>query len=216
MYTHIEKGGAFMEEQWLKWAKQLQAIAQAGLAYSKDVFDIERFKMIRIISLDIMAHHTDMEIKKIKDLFANDTGYPTPKVDVRAAVFYSDQILMVQEKSDGKWSLPGGWADIGYTPAEIAVKEVKEETGFDVKPVKLIAVFDKKCHPHPPSPFHVYKMMFQCELLGGKAKDSIETSDVRFFSENQLPPLSIHRITKEQIELAFYHLKNPQTPVYFD
>ncbi|HWO75144.1 MAG TPA: NUDIX hydrolase [Bacillus sp. (in: firmicutes)] len=205
-----------MEEQWLTWAKQLQAIAQAGLAYSKDVFDIERFKMIRNISLEILSRHTDMEVNKIKDLFANETGYPTPKVDVRAAVFHKEQILMVQEKSDGKWSLPGGWADIGYSPAEIAVKEVKEETGYDVKPIKLIAVFDKKCHPHPPSPYHVYKIMFLCELSGGNAKNSIETNDVQFFDKHQLPPLSIHRITKNQIELAFEHLKNAHAPIYFD
>ena len=205
-----------MEEQWLKWAKQLQAVAQAGLAYSKDVFDIERFKMIRSISLEIISKHTDMDVNRIKDLFANETGYPTPKVDVRAAVFNENQILMVQEKSDGKWSLPGGWADIGFTPAEIAKKEVKEETGFDVKPVKLIAVFDKKCHAHPPSPYHVYKIMILCELIGGKAMDSIETADVQFFSEDDLPTLSTHRITKEQIEWAFHHLKNPEAPVYFD
>lgn len=146
-------GGEKMEPKWLEWAKQLQSAAQAGLAYSKDIYDIERFEEIRKISVDIMAHHTGIDKRIIKDVFAGDTGYPTPKVDIRAAVFKDQSILMVREKSDGRWALPGGWADIGISPGETAVKEVKEESGIDVKPVKLLAVMDKKCHSHPPSTF---------------------------------------------------------------
>jgi len=205
-----------MEPKWLDWAKQLQAISQAGLTYSKDVYDLERFELIRNISVEILSQHTDMDKTVIRDLFANETGYGTPKVDIRAAVFKDNKILMVREKTDGDWSLPGGWADIGLTPSEVAVKEVKEESGFDVKAIKLLGVLDKKCHPHPPSPYHVYKMFIQCEIIGGQPKKGIETSAVEFFNENELPLLSIARNTESQIQLAFKHLHNPQEPVYFD
>lgn len=205
-----------MEHKWLDWAKQLQSIAQAGLTYSNDVYDLERFELIRQISIEILSEQTGVKMENIKDLFANETGYATPKVDIRAVIFKDNKILMVREKLDGDWSLPGGWADIGLTPSEVAVKEVKEESGFDVKVTKLLAVQDKKCHPHPPSPFHVYKMFIQCEIIGGQPMESIETSAVEFFSENELPPLSIARNTKNQIEMAFKNLNNTQEPVYLD
>lgn len=205
-----------MEPKWLEWAKQLQSIAQAGLTYSKDVYDLERFEIIRNMSVEILTHYTDMDSKNIKELFANETGYATPKVDIRAVIFRGNKILMVRENNDGDWSLPGGWADIGLTPSEVAVKEVKEESGFDVKAIKLIALLDKKCHPHPPSPFHVYKMFIQCEIIGGKPQVGIETNGIEFFAENELPSLSIARNTESQIQLAFKHLHNPQEPVYFD
>lgn len=205
-----------MEPQWLEWAKQLQAIAQAGLTYSKDVFDIERFEMIREMSIEMMEKHTDTSKTVIQDLFANETGYATPKVDVRAVVFHENKILLVKEKSDGGWTLPGGWADIGLTPSEVAVKETKEESGFDVKPLKLLAVVDKRCHPHPPSPYHIYKIFIQCELIGGAPRTGVETSQVDVFDENNLPELSAPRNTKSQVKAAFKHLRNPEEPVYFD
>jgi ADP-ribose pyrophosphatase YjhB (NUDIX family) len=205
-----------VEPKWLGWAKQLQSIAQAGLTYSKDVYDLERFELIRNISVDILTHHTNMDRTVIKDLFASETGYATPKVDIRGVVFKDGKILMVRENMDGRWSLPGGWADIGLTPSEVAVKEIKEESGFDVKAVKLLAVMDMKCHPHPPSSYHIYKMFIQCEIIGGQAAEGIETSAVKFFTENDLPPLSTARNTKSQIEMAFNYLKNPQTPIYLD
>jgi ADP-ribose pyrophosphatase YjhB (NUDIX family) len=205
-----------MEPKWLEWAKQLQSIAQAGLTYSKDVYDLERFELIRNISVEILSQQADIDKTVIKDLFANETGYATPKVDIRSVVFMDNKILMVKENTDGNWSLPGGWGDIGLTPSEVAVKEVKEESGFDVKAVKLIGVLDKKCHPHPPSPYHVYKMFIQCEIIGGHPKEGIETSAVEFFAENELPPLSIARNTESQIQLAFKHLQNPLEPVHFD
>jgi len=206
----------FIEHKWLDWAKQLQSLAQAGLAYSKDIYDVERFELIRNISVEMLSQQTGMEMTVIKDLFASETGYATPKVDIRAVIFKDNKILMVKENSDGSWSLPGGWADIGLTPSEVAVKEVKEESGFDVKAVKLLAVMDMKCHPHPPSPFHIYKMFIQCEIIGGQPMKGLETSAVEFFSENKLPPLSIARNTQSQIEMAFKHLYNPKEPVYFD
>lgn len=205
-----------MEPKWLEWVKQLQSIAQAGLTYSKDVYDLERFELVRNISIEILSHQTDMNKTVIKDLFANETGYATPKVDIRSVVFRDNKILMVRENTDGDWSLPGGWGDIGLAPSEVAVKEVKEESGFDVKAIKLLGVLDKKCHPHPPSLYHVYKMFILCEIIGGQPKEGIETSAVEFFAENELPSLSIARNTESQIELAFKHLHNPQEPVYFD
>lgn len=205
-----------MEPKWLEWAKELQAIAQAGLTYSKDVYDLERFEMIRNLSVDILASHTKINQPIIKDLFTNETGYATPKVDVRAVIFKENEILMVREKADQQWALPGGWGDIGLTPSEVAIKETEEESGFEVKATKLLAVFDKKCHPHPPSPYHVYKMFIQCEIIGGQAEEGIETNGVGFFKANELPPLSVERNTDSQIQIAFKYLDNPDKPVYFD
>ena len=208
--------GVMMDNKWLEWAKQLQSIAQAGLTYSKDVYDIERFQQIRDISVDIMSHYTTLNSTTIKELFANETGYATPKVDIRSVIFKNNQILMVKEKSDGKWALPGGWADIGLTPSEVAIKEVKEETGLDVKTVRLIAVLDKKCHPHPPSPYHVYKIFIECEIVGGEIATGIETDDAMFFSKDQLPILSVDRNTESQINMLFNHYKDKDLAVKFD
>ena len=205
-----------MDSNWLDWAKQLQSIAQAGLTYSKDVYDMERFEQIREISIEMMSTYTEMDTPFIRELFANETGYATPKVDIRAVVFKDNRILMVKENTDDCWALPGGWADIGLTPREVAVKEVKEESGFEVKPVKLLGVLDKKCHPHPPSPYHVYKLFIQCEIIGGKPTEGIETSAIDFFPEDELPALSIARNTRSQIEMAFRSLKNPEEPVQWD
>lgn len=129
---------------WLDVAKRIQALAQNGLAYSDNKYDIERYEELRNLSMEIMAEYADMDMTKVKDLFANENGYQTPKVDIRAVVFQDEKVLMVRERIDGCWSLPGGWADIGFTPAEIAVKEVREEAGFEVKPLRLLAVYDKK------------------------------------------------------------------------
>ncbi|WP_404996247.1 NUDIX hydrolase [Caldifermentibacillus hisashii] len=205
-----------MKPKWLEWAKELQSIAQAGLTYSRDVYDLERFEQIREISMEIMSQYTKVDQSVLKNLFANETGYPTPKVDIRAVIFEDNKILLVKENSDDSWSLPGGWADIGLTPSEVAIKEVKEESGFDVKPVKLLGVLDKKCHPHPPSPYHVYKIFIQCEIIGGGPQTGIETTAVGFFAENELPKLSEGRNTRSQIEMLFRQVNNPQEPVYFD
>ncbi|GIP41097.1 ADP-ribose pyrophosphatase [Paenibacillus sp. J31TS4] len=205
-----------VEPKWLEWAKQIQSLAQAGLTYSKDVYDLERFEELRRLSVEIMAEHTGVERERVTELFASGTGYQTPKVDIRAAVFRDDKILMVRETLDGRWSLPGGWADVGYSPAEVAAKEVKEEAGFDVMPVRLLAVFDPKFHAVPPSPYHVYKLFFRCELIGGEAATSIETSAVEFFGEEELPPLSTERNTEAQIRRLFGYLRQPEQPTYFE
>jgi ADP-ribose pyrophosphatase YjhB (NUDIX family) len=163
-----------------------------------------------------MSQYTKVDQSVLKNLFANETGYPTPKVDIRAVIFEDNKILLVKENSDDSWSLPGGWADIGLTPSEVAIKEVKEESGFDVKPVKLLGVLDKKCHSHPPSPYHVYKIFIQCEIIGGGPQTGIETTAVDFFAKNELPKLSEDRNTRSQIEMLFRQVNNPQEPVYFD
>lgn len=205
-----------MEPKWLEWAKQLQSIAQVGLTYSKDKYDIERFETIRDISIEMLSKQTEIDKSVIKELFANEKGYATPKVDVRAVVFKDNKILMVKEEVDDVWALPGGWGDIGLSPSEVVVKEVQEESGFEVKVTKLIGVIDKKFHSHPSSAYHVYKLFIQCEIVGGKAETGMETSAVDFFAENDLPPLSVARNTESQIQLAFKHLHNPQEPVYLD
>ncbi|WP_461211749.1 NUDIX hydrolase [Enterococcus sp. JNUCC 77] len=156
-----------MTTRWLDWAQKLQAIAQAGLTYSKDKYDIERFQAIREISIDMMTQQTDLEQSKIKNLFANESGYATPKIDIRAVIFRDNKLLMVKEETDESWALPGGWEGIGLSPSEVAVKEVKEESGYDVQATKFLALMDKAKHEHPESAYYVYKAFIQCELIGG-------------------------------------------------
>jgi ADP-ribose pyrophosphatase YjhB (NUDIX family) len=199
--------------EWLVLAKRIQSIAQAGLAYNENKYDIERYQQIREISLEIMHHYTGFEMKKLSALFAAETGYQTPKTDVRGVVFRGDKILMVHETIDGNWSLPGGWADIGLSPAEVAVKEVFEESGLLVKPSRLMGVLDKNKHSHPPDPFHTYKIFMLCEETGGMLKGGMETSEAGFFGMHELPPLSAPRITKEQIDLLFKY-RNKQKAFY--
>jgi ADP-ribose pyrophosphatase YjhB (NUDIX family) len=205
-----------MEHYWLDIAKKLQSLAQAGLAYSENKYDLERYEELRSLSVEIMSKYTDLESDRIKDLFANETGYQTPKVDIRAVIFKESKVLMVKEQIDGCWSLPGGWADIGYTPAEVAVKEVREEAGFDVKPVRVLAILDRKCHPHPPSPYHIYKVFILCEVIGGTIKTGIETSEAAFFERNALPELSVDRNTESQVRMMFEFLDDPNKTVMFD
>ena len=205
-----------MNDQWLDWAKRIQALSQTGLAYSKDIFDIERYEELRKISVEILSEYTELEMSKITDLFTNEKGYQTPKVDVRGVVFKDNQILMVQENKDNRWSLPGGFCDVGLSPSENVVKEIKEESGFDVVPVKLLAVLDKNKHPHPPDPYHFYKIFILCEITGGEATVGMETNNVQFFSENNLPQLSTSRITESQIHSLFEYLWNPEKETLFD
>ncbi len=205
-----------MEPKWLEWAKKIQAISQTGLTYAKDVYDIERYEELRRLSVDILSNYATAGKDTIKLTFASDTGYATPKVDVRAVVFQDDQVLLVREKIDGAWALPGGWADIGYSPAEIAVKEVREEAGYDVEPVRLLAVMDKKFHGHPPEPYHVYKLFIQCKIIGGEALSGVETSEVAFFDRDRLPELSQERNTEAQIQTMFEFLHHPAKEVIID
>ena len=207
-------------ENLLSIAKRLQSIAQAGIFYSQDrPFDLERYEEISELSVQLLGNLTDEPIEKIGNLFTQERdGYQTPKVDIRAVIFNeSGEILMVKEKVDGYWALPGGWADVGYTPAEVAVKEVREETGLEVITVRLLAVMDKKNHPHPPEGWYVYKIFILCKKMGGNIlSDTIETSDIQYFSLKSLPPLSEPRNVYQQIKLMFEYRDNVDKEVYFD
>ncbi len=152
----------------------------------------------------------------LNDLFAQQSGYATPKIDVRVAAFRDSRILLVRELEDGCWTLPGGWADVGEPPSIAAAREAREESGYEVRISKLAAVFDRDLHGHPPYAFHAYKLFFLAELTGGSAKDSHETADAQFFAEDNLPPLSLLRVTPSQITHLFEHFRNPNLPTSFD
>jgi ADP-ribose pyrophosphatase YjhB (NUDIX family) len=205
-----------METKWLSWAKRLQSIAQAGLTYSKDKYDIERFQQIRDISIEILNEYTEISNEKIKDLFCNETGYQTPKVDIRGAVFKDGKILLVKESIDGRWSLPGGWAEVNLSVKENVIKELREETGLNVVPKRLIAVLDRNKHNHPITPYGIYKIFVLCELIGGVFEKNIETVESGFFSLEDLPPLSLGRVTKEQIAMCFEAKYNDNFTAIFD
>lgn len=194
---------------WLDISRKLQAVAQAGLEYSDNKYDIDRYEQIRALSLEIMHDFTGLTMRKLIDVFASEKGYQTPKVDVRGVVFRQDKLLLVRETIDGNWSVPGGWADVGLTPFEVARKEVFEESGLIVAPVRLLAVLDKKCHPHPPDLYHIYKIFVLCKETGGELKEGMETSETGFFGMTELPPLSAPRITQDEISLMFEYKNNP-------
>ena len=205
------------DPQWLNWAKRLQAIAQSGLTYSQDSYDADRYRSVQRIAAEMMAAGGGIDdTERLLDLFRRESGYATPKIDVRAVVFRDDRLLLVKEREDGGWSLPGGWADVGDSPSLAAVREVKEESGYDVAARKVLAVYDRNLHGHPPIAFHAYKIFFLCELLGGDAACSRETDGVDFFPENQIPPLSRTRVTAAQIQHIFDHKRHPEWATSFD
>lgn len=201
--------------RWLEWAIELQSLAQAGLTYSKDTYDIERFERIREISAEIVAHKSDIPIDKVKNLFCNETGYQTPKLDTRAAVFKDEKILLVRE-NNGKWSLPGGWVDVNVSVGENAVKEVKEESGLDVKAKKIIAVQDRNRHNLPIYAYGICKIFILCDLIGGQFKENIETTGFDYFTLDNLPPLAEEKNTSEQIKMCFEAYKSDSWQVQFD
>jgi ADP-ribose pyrophosphatase YjhB (NUDIX family) len=206
-----------MDPLWLRQARELQAIAQTGLAFAKDAFDIERYESIRRLASQIMAAGSDASAEVIQSLFAGEIGYATPKVDVRGAVFRDDKILLVRERNDNRWSLPGGWADVNQAPSECVVREIAEESGFETRVRKLAAVWDRSKHPHqPPYPYHIYKLFFICDMVGGAAVISHETSAIDFFAEDRLPDLSIGRTLPKQIARMFAHHRQPHLPTEFD
>lgn len=187
----------------LDYIKRVRAIAQNGLTYCENPYDIERYEELKEISFNMLNVLTDLPVEKIKDLFYDERGYQTPKVDVRAVVMKENKILLVKEKIDGKWSLPGGWCDIGFSPSQMAKKEIWEEAGYEVTVEKLLALFDKECHGHPKDIYHIYKLFFKCKVIGGEGLAGMETSDVGYFSIDALPPLSLTRNTEEQIRAMF-------------
>ena len=206
-----------MSIDWFGIAKRLKAISQAGKNFASDDYELKRHEDIEEICAEILAEYTDADKETALGILQEDAGYPTPKVDSRGAVFRDDKILLVKEIADGKWTLPGGWCDNGMTPSENVIREVKEESGFEVEVVKLAAVYDRNRQGHtPPYPFDIYKLFFICEITGGHAKTSIETSDVRFFGPDEIPALSLGRTLPNEIVRMYEHKNDPALPTDYD
>ena len=204
------------EPWWLPMGRELRAMAQIGLTFSKDPFDRQRFERLREVAASLVARGAGADDSVLLDLFLKEAGYATPKVDVRGAAFRDGRILMVREITDGRWTLPGGWADVNQTAAECVVREIAEESGFEARAVKLAAVHDyRKRHP-PRHIDSIYKMFFLCELTGGSPRPSNETSEVEFFARDALPELSQGRTTAAQVELMYRHLHEPELATDFD
>jgi ADP-ribose pyrophosphatase YjhB (NUDIX family) len=201
---------------WLDWAQRLQAIAQNGLTFTENPYDVDRFQQIQALAAEMMAAYTDAEPTYVQDLFKQQQGYATPKIDTRGAIFQGDQVLLVLEREDQKWTLPGGWIDVGESPGAAVIREIYEEAGYETKILKLAAVYDRNKHPHPPMLFHAYKLFFICEITGGAAKPSIETDAVEFFPVHDLPELSLGRVIPSQILRLYEHAQNLDWPTEFD
>jgi ADP-ribose pyrophosphatase YjhB (NUDIX family) len=201
---------------WLKWAREIQAIGQTGLHFSKDIFDQTRYRRLVGIASEMMAQNTGMPGEDFEQNFLSQEGYATPKVDVRAAVFNQGKILMVQERLDGRWSIPGGYADVNDRPSSMVEREVLEESGYRVRAAKLVGVYESNHDRLPLTVFHAYKLVFLCEVTGGEGQPGDETLAVGFFGLEQLPPLSTTRVTRRIIEEAFAHSQDPLRPAAFD
>lgn len=207
-----------MTDKLFNLTKRLLSISEIGLLYAKDNYDIDRYRELYETGLEIMSTLSNYPVEEVKNFYAVTNDYPTPKVDIRGLLLNDEnEILLVKESADQCWTLPGGWADVGLSPSEVIIKEFKEEAGLDVAATKLLAVFDKKCHPHPPQPYYVYKMVFLCEPLNGiKIEKGFDILDAAFFSVTDLPVLSENRILKAQIELVYKSALSNTSLVYFD
>lgn len=204
-------------QNWLNWAKQIKAISQAGKAYTKDGYDEERFEQLQVISHQMLASLADQPVIKVDNLFIPEQGYPTPKVDLRAGVIKNNKILLVRERTDDRWSLPGGWADVNEAPKEGIIREVYEESGFRVDNPRFIGLKDRALHPYfPLSVQHIYKLFFLCDFVGGVPTINLEVSKIDFFALDELPELSTGRVLYEDIAMVFEHYNNPSTTIYID
>ena len=200
----------------LEWARKVQAIAQNGLAFTRDPFDRERYTQLTELVASILSSELQVPIAEARSFWSGETGYATPKVDVRGGVFADERVLLVRERSDGRWTLPGGWVDVNEAPSAAIAREVYEESGYRARAVKLAALVDKNRHPHPPGVHHIYKLFFVCELTGGSAATSSETDAVDFHDLHALPPLSTGRVLASQIERLYQHWLEPRLPTDFD
>ncbi|HBL85385.1 MAG: ADP-ribose pyrophosphatase [Clostridiales bacterium GWF2_38_85] len=198
----------------IKLSMELQSIAQNGLTYTKDQFDKERFKRVREIFAEIMAMKTGLSIEKVKDVFCNETGYQTPKIDTRAAIFNENKILLVKEKN--KWSLPGGWVDYNKSIASNTIKEVKEEVGLDIKPSRIIAIQDRNKHNSPKYAYGICKVFVLCSIIRGSFQPNNETTESGYFALNNLPILDENKNIYNQIEMCFDAFNNENWEVIFD
>jgi len=201
--------------KWLDWAQEIFSLSQSGITYSGNQYDIERYKRLQEITAEIIASQSDISKETVLKSFSMQAGYITPKIDVRGAVIRDNKILLIQERADGKWAMPGGWADLGDTPASVAEREVWEESGFRVKAEKVVAVMDAN-RIQPMEFYHAYKIIFLCKLLDGEPRISYETLAVEFFDPNNLPPLSTYRTNEDMLREVFAHVKNPDRPTAFD
>jgi len=201
---------------WISVGRRIQAISQTGMAYAKSPYDLERYQELSAIAAALLAGPEPQASALALGLFSAQAGYATPKVDVRGAVFREGRLLLVREAEDGGWTFPGGWAEVGQSASESVEREVREESGYLVKAVKLLACWDRNRHPHPPIPFHAYKLLFHCEITGGAPAISSETTEVAFFAENEIPPLSTTRTLPEQIRFAFACWRDPSAATAFD
>lgn len=204
------------EFKWLKIAREIQQLSQTGAAFAVTDYEKDRYKRLTEITAEIIEHHTDLEKESVRKVLMAHPGYATPKIDVRAAVMKDGEILLVQEKTDNYWAMPGGWADVGDVPSEVAMRECKEESGFEVKPIKVIGIFDANRVGGKLEFFHAFKIIFLCELIGGEATPSDETLDVRFFDFNKLPPLSMNRTNEKHLNEIKQHLIDPKRKTFFD
>jgi ADP-ribose pyrophosphatase YjhB (NUDIX family) len=201
--------------QWLVWAQEIFSLSQSGLTYSGNEYDIERYKRLQEITAEIISSQSEIAKESVLDSFSMQAGYITPKVDVRGAVVQDGKILLIQERADGHWAMPGGWADLGNSPASVAEREVWEESGFRVKAEKVVAVIDAN-RIEPMEFYHAYKIIFLCQLLDGEPRTSYETLAVDFFDLNHLPLLSIYRTNEAMLQEVFAHAANPNRPTAFD
>jgi len=201
--------------KWLDWAQEIFSLSQSGITYSGNQYDIERYKRLQEITAEIIASQSEISKETVLKSFSMQAGYITPKIDVRGAVIRDNKILLIQERADGKWAMPGGWADLGNTPASVAEREVWEESGFRVKAEKVVAVMDAN-RIQPMEFYHAYKIIFLCKLLDGEPRISYETLAVEFFDPNNLPPLSTYRTNEDMLREVFAHVKNPDLPTAFD
>jgi ADP-ribose pyrophosphatase YjhB (NUDIX family) len=199
----------------LRWARQIFSLSQAGMAYSHNEYDLERYHQLQEMAAEMLASRTELSLESIRDSFTLQAGYPTPKIDVRGAVIRDGKVLLIQEKADGRWAMPGGWADIGDLPAETVQREVWEESGFRVRVEKVIAVYDNN-HVALLEFYHAYKLIFQCRITDGQPATSIETLAVDFFPLDDLPPLSEGRTSRLMLEEVFAHQRDPARPTAFD
>ena len=203
-------------EKWLKWAIEIQSLAQSGLAYTNNVYDIERYEKLREISAEMISEKSNLNLEKVKDLFCNETGYQTPKLDTRAVIFKDNKILLTHE-NNGTWALPGGWCDVLESVESNTIKEAKEETGLDVKAIKVIAIQDRNKHNTPVYAYGVCKVFILCEVIGGKFEENIETTEIKYFSLEDLPQnLAEEKTNKEQIEMCFKAHNNNDWQTQFD
>ena len=200
---------------WLDWAREIFSLSKAGLAYSQNEFDLERYKRLQEITAEMIASQGNLEKEAVLESFSMQAGYVTPKIDVRGAVVHDGKILLIQERADGRWSMPGGWADLGNAPASVAEREVWEESGYRVKAEKVVAVLDAN-RIEPMEFYHAYKIIFLCKLLDGEPRTSHETLAVDFFDLNELPPLSLFRTSESMLQEVLAHVQDPLRPALFD